>query len=248
MRLLVLGMLTALAALAQHSEETLTNPFTTEADATEGKELFQAQCASCHGKDGRGGASGPDLGAGALKRASTDEGIYKIIMGGIPGTTMPAFGNAPGRTWKIVTYIRSLTLGTKNQKAAGDAAKGAAIYSLRCAGCHEGAAPDLTGLGQRRALAEIRKGILEPNAEVAPPYWSMRAVTKEGKTLSGVRLNEDTFSVQYRTKEGRLGSVRRSDLQSIELDRKSPMPSFEGKLSATEIDDVLAFIVAKEAK
>src|SRR5262245_31673309 len=80
-----------LRVAAQESESALSNPFTSDADVAAGEKIFVSQCASCHGRDGRGGGGGPDLTTGRFKRASSDEGIFQIINKGIPGTTMPGF-------------------------------------------------------------------------------------------------------------------------------------------------------------
>ena len=59
-----------------------------------------------------------------------------------------------------------------------------------------------------------------------------------------MRLNEDTFSFQIREDNGRLLSLLKRDLKDMELDRRSPMPSFKGKLSETQMDDVIAWLVS----
>ena len=59
-----------------------------------------------------------------------------------------------------------------------------------------------------------------------------------------MRLNEDTFSIQIRDDEGRLQSLLKRDLKDVELIRRSPMPSFKGKLSDAQIDDVIAWLVS----
>lgn len=242
-------LLPALAGLclAQESTAIITNPFNTDADIEAGGRTFLSQCASCHGRDGRGTTAAPDLSTGTLRRSNTDEGIFQIIGKGIPGTTMPGFQLTSRFTWQVVAYIRSLARVRKNQSVGGDASKGESLFRThRCAGCHEGSAPDLNGIGSRRTLAELRQSIQDPNADVPTAYWRFRATTRDGRTLSGVRLNEDTFTVQYRDSKG-LHSVARTGLASIEYDRTSPMPAFRDKLSASELDDLITFLVSRVA-
>ena len=233
-------------ALGQESSSTLVNPFTSEADIARGERTFQSQCASCHGRDGRGGNAGPDLSTGTFKRTSSDEGLFQIINKGVPGTVMPAFPLNPGPAWQVVAYIRSLSIGRRNQGGTGDATRGEQIFvAQKCAGCHESSAPDLDGIGARRTTAEIRESIVNPQADVPSQYWRFKARTRDGRTLAGLRLNEDTYSIQYRDGGGNLRSVLRSQLASFELDRTSPMPSVKDKLNAAEIDDLLAYLVAR---
>src|SRR6476660_10508507 len=58
-------------------------------DAVEGRRVFDAQCAWCHGNEGEGGM-GPNL-HGGLRHATTLASIVEIITNGVPGTDMPGF-------------------------------------------------------------------------------------------------------------------------------------------------------------
>lgn len=233
---------------AQESTESLTNPFQSEADIARGEKVFQTQCASCHGRDGGGGAAGPDLSSGDFKRGSSDEALYQIISKGIPGTVMPASPLNPGPTWQVVAYVRSLSLGRRNLNLPGDRVRGKQIYEQhQCAKCHDSAAPDLASIRSRRSPADLKESILNPQADVPAMWWRFRAVTRDGRQLSGLRLNEDTHSIQYRTNAGVLASIARSELAEISMDRSSPMPSFRDKLTPQDIENLIAYLMRKDA-
>lgn len=53
-------------------------------------ELFAANCVSCHGNDLAGGR-GPSLFAVSLLAENSDTALRQIILGGVPGSDMPAF-------------------------------------------------------------------------------------------------------------------------------------------------------------
>ncbi len=228
---------------AQESEAALSNPFTSDADVAAGQKSFLSQCASCHGRDGRGGGAGPDLSTGRFKHASSDEAIFKIINKGIPGTTMPGFMLNAGPVWKVVAYIRSLSLTRRNQAAPGDAAAGQALFAKHgCAGCHDSTAPDLKLTAGNRSATELRQSVVDPGAEVGTAHWRVTATLKAGGTVSGTRLNEDTFTMQVREPSGALRSLDKASLAHVEIDRSSPMPSFRDKLTDAEIDNLLAYL------
>jgi hypothetical protein len=58
-------------------------------------------------------------------------------------------------------------------------------------------------------------------------------------------MNEDMDSIQIRESQGQLRSLRKSDLASFEIVRKSPMPSFKGNLSATDLQNLIAYLASQ---
>src|SRR6266481_8997152 len=61
-------------------------------ESEDGKRLFVANCAPCHGPDGNA-IAGVDFGHGKFRRASSDRDIIEIVKAGVPGTGMPEFSN-----------------------------------------------------------------------------------------------------------------------------------------------------------
>ena len=75
----------------------------------------------------------------------------------------------------------------------------------------------------------------------------VRAVTKTGQRLLGVRVNEDPFSVQFRDATGMLHSYFKDQL--LEFTREStgtPMPSYRERLEPGDLDDLVAYLVSLE--
>jgi hypothetical protein len=72
----------------------------------------------------------------------------------------------------------------------------------------------------------------------------VRIVMKDGRTLRGRRLNEDTYSVQIIDDKERLVSLMKSDMKEYEVITTSPMPSYRGKLSNEEIADLVAYLLS----
>ena len=71
----------------------------------------------------------------------------------------------------------------------------------------------------------------------------VRAVTKDGKVITGRRLNEDTWSVQLIDSQERLVSLAKADLKEYAVLKTSAMPSYRDKLSAQELADVVAYLL-----
>jgi putative heme-binding domain-containing protein len=233
------------------------------AQASQGERLFQVQCAGCHGPKGEGG-SGPTLAAPVLGRAPTEEMLIKVIAEGIPGTEMPRSRLDKEQIKQVAEYVRRLGQ-LPPERVPGDPERGKQLYQSKgfCAQCHaisgRGGAlgPDLTGIGLRRGARHLRTSLTDPEADVPKSFTLFRAdasipenflqvrvVTKDGRRLGGVRVNEDTFSIQFRDSSQRVHSFFKSELAELHKDwGKSQMPSYRDLLSKEEIDDVVAYLI-----
>ena len=108
--------------------------------------------------------------------------------------------------------------------------------------------PPLTDVGARRGAAFLRAKLLEPASELPEDFLQVELVGRDGKRVSGIRLNEDNYSIQVRDLSGRLLSFWKDELASVEKQRgRSPMPSYRGKLSDAALDDVVAYLVSLRA-
>jgi hypothetical protein len=67
---------------------------------------------------------------------------------------------------------------------------------------------------------------------------------RDGATLTGRILNEDTFSLQFIDSHEKLVSLQKSDLSKFEFLKNSPMPSFRDKLSGDELSDLVGYLAS----
>jgi len=231
--------------------EPTARPKVTAQEVARGHALFEAQCAYCHGADGAGGR-GANLARAALRHAPPDEGLFRVVNRGIPGTDMPGNAMSARETWQVVAFVRSLGR-VKREPLPGDAARGAKVYEAAgCASCHTvrgrggPTGPDLTDVGARSSPAYIRRSIVDPQADVPGGFKQVRAVTREGRRMTGVVVNEDTFSIQFRDAGGTLYSYFKEELAELAADRRTTMPGFRERLEPAALDDLVAFLVSLE--
>jgi cytochrome c oxidase cbb3-type subunit 3 len=221
------------------------------ADIEDGGKLFRTNCVSCHGPQGNL-VDGVDLAHGKFRRASTEDGVIRIIQDGIPGTAMPPNNFTDYQAGTILAYLRSVATDGRSAVPKGDAVRGKAIFEGKggCAGCHRvygvgsRVGPDLSDVGVMRRVAEIERSILDPDAEVLPQNRYYRVATKSGETIVGRLLNEDTFSVQILDTKERMLSFQRADLREAGFLSESPMPSYRDKLSESERADLINYLVS----
>jgi putative heme-binding domain-containing protein len=243
------------AAALWAQQAPVANPHTSPDDVAAGGRIFRAHCAVCHGTDGSGGR-GANLTRGEFRHATTDEGLYKIIADGITGTEMPSTFFNGTQLWQVVAYVRSLSQRTRTAPLRGDAAKGKQIFfgPGGCQMCHmvdgEGGrhAPDLSLIGETRSVEHLKTSVLRPNQQVFPYDRSIRAVTRDGRTITGRRLNEDTYSVQLIDSQERMVSLLKEEIAEYEIVSGSTMPSYEGKLAGAELDDLTAYLASLQRK
>jgi cytochrome c oxidase cbb3-type subunit III len=223
-------------------------------DPVWGKKLFESQCALCHGQDGSGGR-GPNLRRPKLTHAADDYALRKVISEGI-APDMPAFWQLSDREVSgVAAYVK--TLGSApSEPVPGDVAHGERLYKAKgCATCHmisgdgSGYGPELTEIGAKRNAAFLRESIIAPEASVPEGFLLVELVTASGATIRGIRLNEDTFSIQVKDSNNELHSFRKADLSELrKLRGKSPMPSYERSLSPEELTDLVAYLAGLRGK
>ena len=224
------------------------NPYTAAADLEQGKKLYGGRCAGCHGPAGNGG-KGANLAVPSLPRAQTDIALYKVIRYGLPETEMPGANMTPREIWQIAAHVRTLG-GVSAESVAGDSARGRELFATKggCLQCHNvdtqggSIGPSLMDIGRRRSPGFLRSKLLDSAANVPDDFRTVEAVTRDGRKMSGIRLNEDTWSIQFRDLNGTLHSFWKQDLSHVQLARKTPMPSYGSILQGQELSDVIAYL------
>jgi len=84
---------------------------------------FRLRCADCHGTDGRG-VRGPDI-TQVWSSGRSDEGLFRIIRSGIPGSEMPAFiapRTSDREVWQMLAYLKTLATPASTDPPRGNAA------------------------------------------------------------------------------------------------------------------------------
>lgn len=233
-------------------------------DLEAGRSHYLANCARCHGVEG-GGGEGPPLARSTLRRAPTDAALVRLMVSGIDGSAM-------GGVWwltradleNLAGYVRALAPAGEHATDAlpGDPSRGRAVFEESgCDRCHTvggfGTArgPDLTHVGGRRGASHLREAIVDPAAALprgltAMPrdfvdYLVVRVVTDDGVTVRGMRMNEDTYTIQIKDARGVIHSFYKPEVQVLEREfDRSLMQSYADRLSQDELDDLVAYLAS----
>jgi len=220
------------------------------ADVEAGSRLYSAQCQLCHGITGDQ-VAGIDLRRGQFRRANSDEDLARVITTGVPGTAMPPFALQPEEVNRVIAFIRAGFDPAGTAVKVGNAARGRILFDGKgnCTSCHRvngrgpRVAPDLSDVGAARSPGSLQRSLVDPSSQMMPINRPVRIVTKDGKTIAGRRLNEDTFTVQVIDERERLLSLDKSTIKAMTVETKSTMPAYAGKLTDDEISDLIAYLL-----
>ena len=221
-----------------------------QADIEAGARVYSTQCAQCHGPNGDM-VSGVDLRRGQFRRATSDEDLAAVVTAGVATAGMPPFALQPSELTGIVAYIRAGFDLTSPAVKVGNAERGRAIFEGQgaCASCHRvngrgpRVAPDLSEIGVARTPAALQRTLLDPSSGMLPINRPVRIVLKDGRTISGRRLNEDTYSVQVIDDKERLLSIAKTAVRTFQIETRSPMPSYATTLTPEQRADVIAYLL-----
>jgi putative membrane-bound dehydrogenase-like protein len=132
--------------------------------------------------------------------------------------------------------------------AAGDADHGRVLFEKSCASCHK-----LAGLGNNfgpnlAALTDkspqtLLVSLLDPNRAVEAKYRGYNIVTRDGRVLTGLIVQESSSAVTLAGADGSTTSLLRKEIDELHDSGKSFMPEgLERDLKPQDVADVLTFV------
>ena len=252
--LCIVGIL--LAAVATSKVTSSQTPNTQSSSKrvinSDGKKLFEAQCAACHGLDGGGGEHAPDIARASSVKSRSESELFYIIHDGLILNGMPSFSTiSDDKIRAILAHLRLLQGKTATRAAGGDRVRGKELFGGkgRCADCHaisgygRFVAADLTDFAANHDANEIRDAILHPRQADGPAPAAAVVTTTAGDRFSGMIRNENNSSLQIQDAEGRFYFFVKYSLRSIDRSTAPCMPAnYQLDLSATEIEDLVSYI------
>jgi putative heme-binding domain-containing protein len=107
-------------------------------------------------------------------------------------------------------------------------------------------ASDLTAYGRNRGNDAIKQAITTPDSQLVPSSRVVTVRTRGGQSVTGVLRNEDNFSLDLQTEDGRYHLLQRSGLTDVHYTDRSLMPRDYGTLlSPEELNDLASFLIAE---
>ena len=254
LRTAALGLSCVLLAAAQQSPNT-TPPATTTTPAaqeiiaagrkgpagidpeaaTRGKQVFQANCAFCHGATAKGGEGGPDLlRSEVVLHDNHGNNIGPIIHGSRADKGMPKFALTDDQVNDISAFLHQSVQAAAQRDTykilnivTGDPKKGEAYFNAAgCSGCHS-VSGDLAHIATRLDPVGIQQGIIMPRPGRGIPggmpvkkSQQLRATIAlaSGEKVNGVVQEYDDFAISVVDDNGDVHSfTRQGDDPKIEI-------------------------------
>jgi putative heme-binding domain-containing protein len=216
-----------------------------------GAAIFAANCAGCHGADGRGGEHAPNIATAPEVQHLLDRELAGIIRYGISGAGMPAFSTLKSQEISdVVSYLRVLQGRGDIVKLPGDPKQGEALFfgKAQCSSCHmvngKGGfiGSDLSFYGADAKPDQIRAIILDPDKNLPLDKKATTVETLTGQKITGMLRVKDNFSVSIQTPDGAFHYLPNAQLAHVDLYSHSLMPAGSA-LSGKEVDDLVSYLI-----
>jgi putative heme-binding domain-containing protein len=130
----------------------------------------------------------------------------------------------------------------------GDPLAGEEVFRRQCAQCHvihgegKSVGPDLTA-GGRASFAQLVASVFDPSLVIGPGYEVTSVVTRDGRHLSGLLIEDGESRLVLRLAGGGEEAVPRGEVRYTQRSALSMMPEgLESVLAPREIADLFAFL------
>jgi putative heme-binding domain-containing protein len=216
-----------------------------------GAPIFAANCAGCHGADGRGGEHAPNIATAPEVQRLQDRDLAGIIRHGISGAGMPAFPSfTSDQVEGVVKYLRRLQGRGDIVKLPGDPKQGETLFfgKAQCSDCHmvKGRGGfiggELTYYGAEAKPDQMRAVIRDPEKNLPADKKATTVITRDGQKITGMLRINDNFSLSLQTPDGQYHFLPKSELTQVDIGSRSLMPAAAG-LSDQEVDDLISYLL-----
>ncbi|MCA9172006.1 MAG: c-type cytochrome, partial [Planctomycetales bacterium] len=131
----------------------------------------------------------------------------------------------------------------------GDPVRGHAVFKKTCAQCHqiygegEQVGPDITRNG-RSSYEQLLSNVFDPNLVIGADYQARTLTTQDGRSLSGLLVEDSPERVVLKLQGGKQEVVARADVDELIVSPLSLMPEgWEKQLPPQEVVDLISFLV-----
>src|SRR5215471_4535972 len=161
---------------------------------------------------------------------------------------MPPFDLPDAELDALAALVLSMNAPAANEPLPGDAKAGEQFFfgKAQCASCHmvqgRGAAigPDLSSVGTRLTIEEIRESLLKPDARAPAGYEFVTVQLRDGHSLRGFIRSRSNFDLHLQDLQGSIHSLTNNQVERVEPGGGSPMPALQA--SPEDLSNLIAYL------
>ena len=131
----------------------------------------------------------------------------------------------------------------------GNAIAGELVFAKVCGQCHkmygkgEEVGPDITRNG-RNSFDQLLSNVFDPSLVIGAAYQARTIITKKGRSLTGLPIEETNQRVVLKIQGGKLETIPRDEIDELIVSPLSMMPEqLEKQLKPEEMADLFAYLV-----
>ena len=134
----------------------------------------------------------------------------------------------------------------------GNAERGREIFTGRvdvsCRRCHKNdksggdVGPDLSRIGIDKTREYLLESIVDPNKQIAKGFETAILAMADGKIHAGIVKNDDEEQLRLQLPDGRLITVKKSDIEERTVGKSGMPEDLVKKLSKFEIRDLVEYL------
>ena len=179
-----------------------------------------------------------------LINAATQRGTPKLL------EKIKAFNNTRSTKDHLWDYRETLV--------GGNAELGREIFFGRvdasCRRCHKidksggEVGPDLSRIGLDKTREYLLESIVDPNKQIAKGFETVILAMADGKIHAGIVKNDDDEQLRLQLPDGRLVTVKKSDIEERTVGKSGMPEDVVKKLTKFEIRDLVEYLSTRKSK
>lgn len=242
------GLCVSVAASALLMAANASAAQNSQAVVRSGWALFNQHCAFCHGRDARGGDTGPDLtNSPVVAKDVGGDQIGIVVRNGRPGKGMPSFNFSNEQITALAAFIHYQKAHAGGRRGVlpsdlrtGNAAAGKQYFygAGHCSSCHSPTG-DLAGVASKYEPLKLLERMLYPEDSTA----RVTVTLPSGKTISGELAYLDEFTVGLRDSSGQYHSWSTTAVKYKVDDPAQAHAKLLAKYTDADMHNLLAYLL-----
>src|SRR5207249_6118512 len=100
--------------------------------------------------------------------------------------------------------------------------------------------PDISNIGRKMTVDQIREALLQPSAHITPGYELVTVQLRDGRIMHGFARSRSNFDIRLQDLEGKFHLLQEGQISAVQDERQSLMQPL--KASPEELQNLMAYL------